>query len=134
MNEDKMLYLVFVREVGSDASGLNHYEFFFSPNPEVVWGEDWEQQCPSACGELLPDEKTYTEIKTVKCTIKFGLAQENSCFSMQDCIDQCICLCYEDISLLDSYPEPYRIVLLFGEDINSVNQKLNGRDIFFDDI
>ena len=132
MNENTMLYLIFVRLVGCDASGLNHYEFFFTTDPDTVWGEDWEQQCPSACGELLPEDSTYTVIKEVKCSVTFGLAQDNSCFSMQDCIDHCICLCYEDISMLDEYPEPYRIVFEFGENIDSVENKLKGRDIFFD--
>lgn len=128
---EEELFLVFVRPIGANAIGFNEYEFFFSVTPDNVWGEDWEQQCPSACGELLPDESTYNEIKRLKTKIKFGLAQENSCFSMQDCIDHCICLCYEDISELEEYPEPYRIVLNFGETLESVEHKLSGRQQFF---
>ena len=60
------LFLVYINPIGKDSSGLNEYEFFFSETPEIVWGEDWNVACPSACGNLLPDSTTYSHIEILK--------------------------------------------------------------------
>ena len=88
------LFLVYVNPIGQDSKGLYEYEFFFSETPEIVWGEDWNVSCPSACGELKPSEDTYSLIEILKSELKIFCAQENSCFSMQDVIDKLLCLAY----------------------------------------
>ena len=132
MNEK--LKLVYVNPVGKDTFGVYEYDFFFSETPESVWGEDWAEQCPSVCGDTTPNSETYSSIKRLKTTIPLSCAQEQSCFSMQDMIDGCMCVCYENISEYDEYPSPYRIVFSFGEDYESVEDKLAGRSQFFTDI
>ena len=69
---------------------------------------------------------TEREIRT---TIRFDLAQDNNCFSMQDCRDHCIALASENLDDADDYPEPYRLVLMFGEPEDEVERKLAGRNI-----
>lgn len=128
------LHLIYVNPIGKDSNGVYEYEFFFSETPEIVWGEDWNVACPSACGNLLPDPSTYSEVKHLRTHIPLFCAQENSCFSMQDCIDGLICLCAEDISNYDSYPEPYRLVLHFGDKYEYVEEHLARLHQFFDDI
>lgn len=126
--------LVYVNKIGIDSSENNSYEFFFSDTPEIVWGEDWNEQCPSACEYTLPDESTYSSIKILETKIPLSCAQENTCFSLQDMIDGIFSCAWEDISDYDEYPEPYRLVFQFGEDFDSVLYKLAGRGENFKDL
>lgn len=132
--ENKELFLIYVNPIGKDSNGVNEYEFFFSETPEIVWGEDWNVACPSACGNLLPDSSTYSVIKHLRTRMPLFCAQENSCFSMQDCIDRLICICAEDISNYNTYPEPFRLVLHFGDKYEYVEEQLATLHQFFDDI
>ena len=88
------LFLVYVNPIGQDSKGLYQYEFFFSETPEIVWGNDWNVACPSACGAILPEESTYSTIKLLKTKMNLFCAQQNSCFSMQDVIDGLMCLVF----------------------------------------
>ena len=126
--------LVYVNLVGMDSLGNYEYEFFFSETPDIVWGEDWNEQCPSACENTLPDESTYSEIKILRTKIPLFCAQENTCFSLQDMVDGVLSCVWEDISNYDEYPEPYRLVFQFGEDFDTVIYKLAGRGENFEDI
>ena len=130
MEEDN-LYLIYVKPLGMNASEQYEYEFFFSETPDIVWGQDWNVACPSACGDLTPDENTYSVIKRLKTIIPFFCAQQNSCFSLQDCIDHIIAVCFENISEYSDFPEPYRIVFQFGESYKSVENKLASRSQMF---
>lgn len=122
-----MFHLVFVRPLAQNYSEEYEYEMMYSENPDNVWGEDWNEQCPRACGEITPDMTTIDKVERYKTTIPFMVAQKNSCFSMQDCIDGIMALAWEDISEYDAYPEPYRIVLKFGETYDTVQNILSGR-------
>ena len=126
MNESDN-YLVYVEELGRHADGTIEYDFYFSTDPENVWGEDWAEQCPSACGNMEPEPSDITAKLRVVCDIPFGTAQKNSCFSMQDCRDGIIALAWEDIRDYKDYPEPYRIVMRFGEPYDKVAVKLESR-------
>ena len=126
------LSLVYVNPIGKDSNDIYEYEFFFSETPEIVWGEDWHIPCPSACGVMKPEESTYSVIKHLKTEIKLFCAQENSCFSMQDCIDQCIALCFQDINNLEEYPE-HRFVVHFGEKYEKVVDQLHILDLDFEE-
>ena len=126
------LYLVYINPIGRDSGGLNEYEFFFSETPEIVWGEDWNVACPSACGVLLPDSTTYSHIEILKTEMEIGCAQENSCFSMQDMIDGIICLAYQRIEGLAEYPSPFRLVLHFGESYDDIITKFNELGLNFE--
>lgn len=127
--ENETLFLVYVNPIGKNAMGLNEYEFFFSEKPESVWAGDWNIECPSACSDLIPDSSMYSLIKRVETTIPLNCAQENCCFSMSDCVDGIISLVYENISGLESYPEPYRINIKYGEKYKRVVEILSGRNI-----
>ena len=126
------LFLVYVNPIGQDSKGLYQYEFFFSETPEIVWGNDWNVACPSACGDTLPEESTYSTIKLLKTEMEIGCAQENSCFSLQDCIDDIISLAYQRIEHLLEYPSPFRLVLHFGESYDDVITKFNELGLNFE--
>lgn len=130
--ETDNLYLIYINPIGKGSDGLFQYEFFFSENPETVWGEDWNVACPSACGNLLPDSTTYSHIEILKTEIPLFCIQQNSCFSLQDCIDGLVCLGAEDISDYENYPEPIRLVFQFEEKYESVIDKLEQREQQFE--
>lgn len=130
MNEDN-LYLVYVEPIGTNSHDLLEYEFIFSETPDIVWCEDWDEQCPLACENMRPSNDMISEIKRLTTVIPFGVAQRNSCFSMQDCINGIVALAWEDISDYEEYPEPIRLVFGFGESFESVEDKLARRHQFF---
>ena len=116
--EDNNLYLVYVNPVGKDSNDLFEYEFFFSETPENVWGEDWNIACPAACGDTLPDPTTYSEIKIIKTDIPLFCVQQNTCFSLQDCIDGIVCLAFSE-------NENIFTVFNFNENYLEVMRKIN---------
>lgn len=125
------LYLVYIEPVGTNSHDLFEYDFLFSETPDIVWGEDWAEQCPAACDNMRPGDDMISSIKRLATIIPFGLAQKNSCFSMQDCIDGIIALAWEDLSEYEDYPEPIRLTFKFGESFDSVEDKLARRSQFF---
>lgn len=128
---DENLYLVYVERIGKNLMDWYEYEFIFSETPDIVWGQNWEQMCPCVCGDLRPDKSTYSIVKRLKTQIPLKCAQENSCFSMQDCIDGVIALSWEDISEYEEYPETGRIIFKFGEKYFDVENKLALRHQLF---
>lgn len=129
------LYLVYVEKITEQATskGMYEYEFFFSKTPEIVWGVDWNQQCPSSCSRenMRPDPTTYTLIERLWTIIPFACIEDNSCFSCQDMVDGIVACAWEDISEYEEYPEPFRLVFNFGESYESVESKLAQRHQFF---
>ena len=132
MNENN-LYLVYVELIGRNSNDILEYDFLFSEAPDIVWGNDWAEQCPSACDNMRPDDSMITATKRLTSIIPFSMAQRNSCFSMQDCIDGIVAIAWEDISEYEEYPEPMRLVFSFGEPYESVVEKLEKRLQFFAD-
>ena len=133
MKPNNNLKLVYVKQIGKDTDGLFEYEFFFSEKPENTWAENWNEPCPSACGDLTPDGETYSDIFNLKTTILFDCAQNNSCYSLMDMQDNVICCASENISDYDEYPEPIRLVFEYGASIRDVREKLALRHQFFRD-
>ena len=126
------LYLIYINPIGKNSNDLYEYEFFFSETPDIVWGEDWDNPCPAACENTLPDPETYSEVKMLKTNIPLLCIQNNVCFSLSNCIDGIVCLCYEDISEYTEYPEPIRLVFQFAEKYDSIIEKLELREIMFE--
>ena len=118
--------LVYVNRIGRNIKGYNEYEFLFSETPDTVGGQKWELPCPSACLDLKPAENTYNDTRRVITDIDFFCAQQNSCYSMQDCIDGCIALMWF-YDKRDNF-----VVFKFGEDMNSVVKKLSDNKIYFE--
>ena len=50
---------------------------------------------------------------------------------MADVQDGILALAFENISGYEVYPEPYRIILKYGETYSRVTEILNGREIIF---
>ena len=126
------LYLGFIRTVGIDVNGDYTYELFFTEKPDSFWGEDFGEVPAAICSELVPYEDTYSKVIEFRTSVKLVTALESTQFSIQDAIDHCTCLAYEDLSEKD-YPE-YRLVLQFGETYSETVKKLSNKGISISDV
>jgi len=120
--------LVYVRPKFSDSDGTYVYEFFFSDTPDFVWGPDWSVSNPSICGDVSPEESTYSSIYTVKTTLPLKTAEETSCYSMEYTTYRMLALAWIDIENLTEYPEHGRMALHFGDSLENVEENLSMYD------
>lgn len=112
------LYLAFVAKIGEDSEGRIIYRFDFTEAPDIVWGDGWNIIPCSIIPNLSPDKKTISATARVLTEKEYRLAKDNSCFSMQDCIDGII-------SLMFTTPRDMEeLILNFGEKYEDVERKL----------
>jgi hypothetical protein len=121
--------LIYINKIGINSDNNFIFELLFSNDIESVWGVDWEITPARNCGINLPEGSTYDLTMKMDITLKLDLAQENSCFSMQDCIDGIIPLAWENIDEYETYPEEGRLILKFGEIYSEIKDKLNNKNI-----
>lgn len=126
-----MLKLVFVNPVYKNNDGTYVYDLFFSENPEIVWGLDWDYNNPSAISkeDILPDKTTYNDTMRIITKLPLKTIQETTCYSMEFATYGIIALSWIDIENLDEYPENGRMVFHFGEPKENIEQKLKECDI-----
>ena len=120
--------IIFIKPLNKNIQNQYEYEFLFSDDISMVYGQNWDHIPCSVCGDIPPEEGTYDLVKRVICDIKFDVAQENSSFSMQDCIEDIIALGWENVMEYDDYPDE-RLVIHYGEDYDVVEKKLLERNI-----
>lgn len=116
--------LVYVRPAYKNTDGTYEYDFFFSQTPEYVWGPDWDVPNPSICGDVSPEESTYSSIRRVSTTLPLKTAEETSCYSMEYVTFGILALAWIDIENLTEYPEHGRMTLHFGDSFDKVEEKL----------
>ena len=122
MNE----YLCFVNLVGKEDGNVYRYEFIFTTNInnfEII--EDNEPCCLSET--IKP--KLYEIIHIVKTKIKLDLIQDNCCFSFKHAKLGIVAIAWENIDLLDEFPEDGRIFFRFGETLEEVEEKLAMKNV-----
>jgi len=126
------LKLVFINRIGTDSDGNQEFDLYYSTTPEDVWAEDFAEQVPSICGmdDMIPDIDTYDAIRRVSVNSKqtIFLAVENSCFSMQDCMDGIIQLVWIKASDGNYYGLDY------GVDAEHADDFLKSYGFKFDDL
>ena len=122
-NED--LRLGFVRFVGTESGGINIYELIFTHVSmiDTFWGEHFNQQPASLCISLEPLQEYVSKVGKIRTVMKLNTIGECGCFSVQDAMDGCVCLAYQDLTHEEEYPE-CRLVLHFGETYEEVEHKL----------
>lgn len=121
MNEE---FLGFVAEIGRTTDGKYMYRFDFTYDPDSLWGEFFN--IPPACivPDLAPDPNCLSHSMKVLSPVKLMTAKENACFSMQDCIDGIIPLCFSEIddNTIEYHHKPLKFN--FGENIDDVEIKI----------
>ena len=129
--EENDLKVVYIVNIGVDSDGLNVYHFLLSDDSSETFTEEWAEKPSSNIPNdlLLIDKSQFEYVKELKTDIKLDLAQDNTCFSLQDCRDHIVALAYENLDEAEEYPEPIRIVIHFGEPIKEVEEKLLLRNL-----
>lgn len=130
-NDADDLKVVYIIYMGKNSDGLNVYHFLLSKDCSETFMEDWSEKPSSNISNdrLLIDDSQYEYVKELKTDIILDLQQDNTCFSFQDCRDQIVALAYENLDDAEFYPEPCRIVIHFGDDIDDVERMLAKRDM-----
>ena len=121
--------LIYVLKVGTDNSGQNVYRFLYSEDIDSVWMEQWSEKPACNCRFLEPEPSMYQYVKEIRTDIELNLGQDGCCHSYQDTCDGILAICAEDITGYAEYPEPFRIVLHFGDTMEDVDKTLAQRDI-----
>lgn len=128
-------YLAFVRKIGNTLEGEYIYEFMFTTVPDVVWGDNFNIIPAGIIPNLAPENNCLSRKGRVITNIDFHLACESTCFSMMDCIDGIISLCFTEAGIDDEFHFD------FGERFSEINERLekhnlkllNLEEIKFDD-
>ena len=119
--------LVYINKIGQNWKGNYIYEFLFSDIVKDIDGEGWDSY-PSSGNPEPPEGRFIKETGLLNTTLKLDLVQESDSFAMWDAVDGIVAMSWENMEGYDEYPEK-RLFFSFGEDIESVNNKLYEKDI-----
>lgn len=128
MDSNGNLKLVFVRPIGKNVDDNFEYELIFSSKPEEVWGQFWDDNNPSQCGDISPEKTTYDKVVKMVSPMEFSVIQEFSCFSMEHAVNNIVALAWVNLNVLEEYPE-YRVVLHFGDEYQHIEAYLEKAQI-----
>ena len=129
IDENTPLMVIYVLYVGKNTDYEHIYHLLISNDKEKTWAEGWENMPACVMRDLTPEDDMYEDIAELKTDIKLDLAQNNCCFSMQDCRDNVVALASENLEEAEEYPEEGRIVIHFGDLIEDVEKMLAKRNI-----
>jgi hypothetical protein len=123
----KELFLIYVNFVGVNYKGKNRYEFIFSDNINDVEGEDWDLY-PASNRPGPPFDKYIKKVGVLECEMLLDVIQNSDTFAVWDAIDGVIALAFENIDILETYPEK-RMFFKYGEEQKLVEDKLYEKDL-----
>lgn len=129
IDENNTLMVIYVLYVGKNTDDENIYHLLISNDKEKTWAEGWENKPACVMRDLTPEDDMYEYIAELKTDLILDLAQDNCCFSMQDCRDNVVALASENLEEAEEYPEEGRIVIHFGDTVDEVEKMLAKRDI-----
>lgn len=112
-------FLAFVKKIGNTLDGQNIYEFMFTTAPDAVWGENFNIIPSGIIPNITPENNCLSRKGRVITDIDFKLACESTCFSMMDCIDGIIALCFTEAGIENEFH------FKFGENFTEVIDKLH---------
>ncbi len=125
------LKICYINHVGKNTDGMNVYQFMFTETPDDVFCDGWSEKpaCNISNDVLMPDESMYNYIAELKTDMPLDLAQDNCCYSMQDCRDGIIALASENLDTAEEYPEEGRVVIHFGDEFDEIEDMLANREL-----
>ena len=129
IDENNTLMVIYVLYVGKNTDDEYIYHLLISNDKEKTWAEGWENKPACVMRDLTPEDDMYEYIAELKTDLILDLAQDNCCFSMQDCRDNVVALESENLEEAEEYPEEGRIVIHFGDTVDEVEKMLAKRDI-----
>lgn len=123
-----MSYLIYVNELGPNYKGEITYEFIFSDSIEGIWGDSWESK-PSNGYPSPPDLEHINKVGVLKTDeTTLSVIQNSDYFSMVDAMDGVIALAWENETEEVNFDRVKRLVFNFGQNEESVKDKLYERD------
>ena len=129
IDENNTLMVIYVLYVGKNTDDEYIYHLLISNDKEKTWAEGWENKPACVMRDLTPEDDMYEYIAELKTDLILDLAQDNCCFSMQDCRDNVVALASENLEEAEEYPEEGRIVIHLGDTVDEVEKMLAKRDI-----
>ena len=122
IDENNTLMVIYVLYVGKNTDNEYIYHLLISNDKEKTWAEGWENKPACVMRDLTPEDDMYEYIAELKTDLILDLAQDNCCFSMQDCRDNVVALASENLEEAEEYPEEGRIVIHFGDTVDEVEK------------
>ena len=118
-------FLCFIKEVTKLIDDKFVYDFVFTNEPEMAWGEYFNIAPSSVIPNLMIYEESIGEIWRIESPYYLVLAKNSSCFSMQDSFDNIIPLAFVDIEKHDLILYNEKVLKFeFGEAQESVEKKI----------
>lgn len=124
-DENRLMYVVKVGKSGDN----NIYHMLYTDNIDNIWMEQWSEKPACNCRNLEPEKSMCSYAKEIRTEIEFNLGQDSCCHSYQDVCDGVVSIMSEDIDSYEEYPEPFRIVLRFGDAMDDVDKILAQRNV-----
>ena len=116
------MYLLYINELGEDYKGQRQYEFIFGENPDALV-EEWFI-IPSAGRSIPPEIEDIDLVGLLKNSdLKLELVQNSDYFGVIDSVDGIVALGWEAFDM-DAEERPVRVSFHFGEELDSVTEKL----------
>lgn len=110
--------LIFIKKIDDKL-----YQFDFSNDSDIAWGENWNITPTAIIPNITPESEVISSSYQVELPFDLYLASNNTCFSMQDCIDGIISLGFTSIDI-----QKNMIKFDFGEDLDVFLEKLTKID------
>ena len=132
--KDKNLKLIYVNTVGQQWSGEYRYEFFFSEEPyNIDFNDNWKRQFAGLADDMLPYKDSYCEVKHLTTSKRLTCAQSNMCYPFMYAVYGITAVCFESLEGLEEYPEPFRLVLHYGDSYEDIVSKMEELELKFDE-
>lgn len=122
--------LIYINELGPNYKGENIYEFIFAEDSnDEIWGENWDAR-PANGYPTPPDIEYVKKVGVLKNNvITLAVIQNSDYFCMADAIDGVIALGWENDDNEIDFGLNKRLVFRYGDDEQTVKDKLYERDI-----
>ena len=121
------MFLLYINELGKDYKGQRQYEFIFGEDIEVL--EDEWFIIPSSGRGVPPQVESISLVGLLKNSdLELELVQNSDYFGVIDAVDGIVALGWEQFDR-DAEERPIRVSFHFGEDIESVTQKLENKGL-----
>lgn len=117
-------YLAFVDFIGRTIDRKYIYRLDFTYDSDAAWGDYFNAVPSVTVPDIRLDANCISSSTKIALECKMLLAKSSYCFSMQDCIDGILPLCFPDLSgeyqLIDNKP----LIFRFGETLEEINERL----------
>lgn len=121
------MFLIYINELGKDYKGERQYEFIFGKDKDVL--EDEWFLIPSS-GRSVPPGLDFIDLVGLlkNSDLELELVQNSDFFGVIDAVDGIVALGWEPFDI-DAEERPVRLSFHFGEDLESVTDKLTTKGL-----